>query len=166
MNPALNARRQIGINRQRVDDSFLRNKRLSAAFLPASLWLAAAAGLIFSQGALYARSMDGFLAYCTSNHDNTGECVNEEDGLRLSCLIVPGQIISCPVLSRSVECVWISSITANQAQFWCDPSDEAVIYGAIFDDSRPDQPKEIPEALDEPGMDQGPALPDIFENSF
>lgn len=162
----LSDRTQNGVNRQRVYAFFLRRKSVSTSFLPLFLRLAAAAGLIFSQALLHARSMDGFFAYCTSNHDRTGECVNEEDGLKLSCLIVPGQIISCPVLSKSVECIWISSISANQAQFWCDPTDEAVIYGAIFSESRPNQLQDSPKVITEPDMDQGPALFDVFKNGF
>lgn len=163
----LNCSLQLGVNGNRINSHFLRCKSLSIAFLPISLWLGAAAGLIFSQGALYARTMDGFIAYCTSNHDNTGECVNEEDGLKLSCLIVPGQIISCPTPSGSAECVWISSITTNQAQFWCDPSDEAVIYGSMFDESRPEQPQDkIPDYAPDLDVNQDPALINVFENSF
>lgn len=164
MTLALNDRTQAGVSRQRIYTFFLRCKSVSTTFLSLSLRLAV--GLIFSQAPLHARSIDGFIAYCTSNHDNTGECVNEEDGLKLSCLIVPGQIISCPVLSKSVECVWISSITANQAQFWCDPTDEAEIYGAIFSESRPNQLQDSPKVITEPDMDQGPALFDVFENGF
>ena len=166
MTLALSDKTLNGVSRQRVYAFFLRRKSVSASFLQLFLRLGAAAGLIFSQAPLHARSMDGFIAYCTSNHDNTGECVNEEDGLKLSCLIVPGQIISCPILSKSVECVWISSVTANQAQFWCDPNDEAVIYGAIFGESRPNQLQESPQVISEPDMDQGPALFDVFENGF
>jgi hypothetical protein len=78
-----------------------------------------------------AKAMDGFFMYCTSNLDSTGQCVNEEDNRSFSCLIVPGQIITCPTpkTSLSIECVWTSGITANQAQFWCDPEDERAVYG-------------------------------------
>lgn len=97
-----------------------------------------AAQVILSQGPSMARVMDGFIANCTSNHDGTGECVNEEDGRAITCMIVPGQIISCPSASRSLECVWISSITADLAQFWCDPEDEAALYGAAIDGALPE----------------------------
>jgi hypothetical protein len=83
------------------------------------------------QSTSIAGTLDGFFMYCTSNLDGTGSCTNEEDNRPFSCLIVPGQIISCPSESKTgaVECVWISGITANQAQFWCDPEDEARMYG-------------------------------------
>jgi hypothetical protein len=80
-------------------------------------------------GELQAKVMDGFFMFCTSNLDGTGACINQEDGREFSCLIVPGQIISCPAAnSRSVECVWISGISANSAQFWCDPDKETAMY--------------------------------------
>ena len=116
-----------------------------------ALWLMPLGTTIISQIPAKAKSMDGFFAYCTSNLDSTGECVNEEDGLKFSCLIVPGQIISCPTkTSRSMECVWISGVTANQAQFWCDRYDEAALYGSeiessVFDsldDTTSDNPNE------------------------
>ncbi len=82
------------------------------------------------QQSLPVSAMDGFLMYCTSNQDGTGSCVNQEDGKEFACLIVPGQIISCPgTNARAVECVWISGVTADQAQFWCDLDDEAAMYG-------------------------------------
>ncbi len=116
------------------------------------------------------KSMDGFFAYCTSNLDTTGECVNEEDGRKISCLIVPGQIISCPTsASRSMECVWISGITASQAQFWCDREDEAALYGAALDSPLPETFDN--ETLDELNSGDRPGLnpsanDSIFENSF
>lgn len=86
----------------------------------------------------YGRDRDGFFAYCTSNMDGTGVCVNEEDSSNFICLIVPGQIISCPASnSKSVECIWISNAVAFQAQFWCDPEDEAAIYGDEFQTDSP-----------------------------
>jgi hypothetical protein len=114
-----------------------------------------------------AKSMDGFFAYCTSNLDTTGECTNEEDSRKFSCLIVPGQIISCPTnTSRSMECVWISGATANQAQFWCDRDDEAALYGSVLESP-------LPQALDDATPDRfdkrnNPGLPEdnIFQNSF
>lgn len=74
--------------------------------------------------------MDGFFAYCTSNLDGTGSCVNEEDGKAFTCIVVPGQIISCPAKKNrvAIECVWISNIYANQAQFWCDKEAEEAMY--------------------------------------
>lgn len=158
---------QAKLSLQSLFASLLVHENALTSLSPLHLWLAAAAGLVLSSAPLHARDMDGFFAYCTSNHDNTGECINEEDGLKLSCLIVPGQIISCPVPSGSAECVWISSITANQAQFWCGPSDEAIIYGSIFSKSNPDQPQEdFTKDLVDPDADQKPALINVFENSF
>jgi hypothetical protein len=75
---------------------------------------------------------DGFFMYCTSNFDGTGSCVNQEDMRTFTCLIVPGQIITCPAKTVStVDCVWISGVTASQAQFWCDPQDEISMYGEV-----------------------------------
>ncbi len=111
--------------------------------------------------------MDGFFAYCISNLDTTGECTNEEDGRKFSCLIVPGQIISCPTnTSRSMECVWISGVTANQAQFWCDRDDESALYGSVLE-SPP--PKSLDDATSD-SLDKinNPGLPEnnILKNSF
>ena len=86
-----------------------------------------------------AKVIDGFFMFCTSNLDGTGVCVNQEDGREFSCLIVPGQIISCPAAnSRSVECVWISGISANSAQFWCDPDKETAMYSDSSFENLPD----------------------------
>ena len=71
---------------------------------------------------------DGFNAYCTSNMDGTGACFNDETSKKMSCLIVPGQIIDCKTRKgKTFQCVWTSNITANQAQFWCDPSAESIL---------------------------------------
>ncbi len=126
----------------------------------------AAAGLIFAQLPLLAKSMDGFIAFCTSNHDSTGECVNQEDGRKIQCLIVPGQIISCPAHSKSVECIWISSITANQAQFWCDPDGEAALYEGVLSDSMLDVLSPSPQSIPDSGFDWNPAWNNIFEGGF
>lgn len=81
---------------------------------------------------LLARVSDGFFAYCTSNRDGTGDCVNQEDGKTMECIIVPGQIIECEVSAvASFQCVWVSSVASNQAQFWCDPAAELVLYGSL-----------------------------------
>jgi hypothetical protein len=126
----------------------------------------AVAGLIFAPLPLLAKSMDGFIAFCTSNHDNTGECVNEEDGRKIQCLIVPGQIISCPAQSKSVECIWISGVTANQAQFWCDPGDEAALYEGVLNDSIPDVLHPAPQTIPDSEIDSNPAWDNIFKGSF
>ena len=94
-----------------------------------------------------ARTVDGFFMYCTSNIDGTGSCVNQEDNRPFTCLIVPGQIITCPAKkSATVDCVWISGVTANQAQFWCDASDEAALYGFAASATQPDESADGPNA--------------------
>ena len=137
---------------------------------------ALASALLFSltlgQGAIQAKQMDGFFMYCISNNDGTGFCTNEEDQKNFACLIVPGQIITCPVsTSQSVECVWISGVSANQAQFWCDPKDEAAMYGSIgqsLDQPVPeesqindDELKSSPQQRSEPALDTN-----IFQGAF
>lgn len=128
--------------------------------------------LILGQGTFQAKQIDGFFMYCISNHDGTGYCTNEEDQRNFACLIVPGQIITCPVnTSQSVECVWISGVSANQAQFWCDPEDEAAMYGSIgqsldqpvLEDSQinADELKSSPQQPSEPALE-----PNIFQGAF
>jgi len=81
-------------------------------------------------GALEA--VDGFVASCTGNLDGTGQCVNQETSSRYTCLIIPGQVIDCKSRrSRSFQCVWISGIQANQAEFWCDPQVDAMLRDEI-----------------------------------
>jgi hypothetical protein len=134
-------------------------------FLIASAFFAGA--LIHS--ASTAGTLDGFFMYCTSNLDGTGSCTNEEDNRPFSCLIVPGQIISCPSESTTaVECVWISGITANQAQFWCDPEDEAKMYGAKPQQTQqeaPDntKPKNAAESIT---PNEQEIKDDLFQNVF
>ena len=147
---------------QETNDKRLFTKRLS--------WLAInilGIPALLSHHWASAKIMDGFFAYCTSNHDGTGVCVNEEDGMEISCLIVPGQIISCPTqLSRSVECVWISGITANQAQFWCNADAEAAMYGnASKSNLTNDLENKYPQTLDDNEL-QAPSPGNVFENSF
>ena len=103
-----------------------------------------------------AQPMDGFFAYCTSNLDGTGSCINEEDKREFTCVIVPGAIISCPAhqSNRTVDCVWTSDVYANQAQFWCDKESEEAMYTSTAIDepptvkpSTPTQPaKTIPQS--------------------
>lgn len=65
--------------------------------------------------------VDGFFAYCTGNNDGTGLCRNEETGLSYTCQIIPGAVIDCKSpKAKDFQCVWITSPTANGAQFWCD----------------------------------------------
>lgn len=137
---------------------------------------ALALALIFSlmpgQGACQAKQMDGFFMYCISNNDGTGFCTNEEDQKNFSCLIVPGQIITCPgSTSQSVECVWISGVSANQAQFWCDPEDEAAMYGSVGQSLRQpvleDSQINVDEFKSPPQQPSEPALePNIFQGAF
>jgi hypothetical protein len=157
------------ITKSKASESSKLARRNSIKFF--GIFLATAclqfSGVTIIQIAAGAKSMDGFFAYCTSNLDTTGECTNEEDARKFSCLIVPGQIISCPTnTSRSMECVWISGITANQAQFWCDRDDEAALYGSLLESP-------LPQAIDDATPDSldnrnNPGLPgvNIFQNSF
>jgi len=149
-------------SRQATNSKWLHTKHLSR--LAANLL---GIPLMLSHHWASAKIMDGFFAYCTSNLDGTGICVNEEDGREISCLIVPGQIISCPTqLSRSVECVWISGITANQAQFWCNADAEAAMYGnASNSNPTNDLENKYPQTLDDNEL-QDPAPGSIFEKSF
>jgi hypothetical protein len=128
--------------------------------------------LSLAQAAYHAKQMDGFFMYCISNNDGTGSCTNQEDNKAFSCLIVPGQIITCPVnTSQSVECVWISGVSANQAQFWCDPEDEAAMYRSIgqsldqpvLEDSQinNDELRSSPQQRSEPDLDTN-----IFKGAF
>jgi hypothetical protein len=128
--------------------------------------------LSLGQAQSQAKQMDGFFMYCISNNDGTGSCANEEDSKAFSCLIVPGQIITCPVnASQSVECVWISGVSANQAQFWCDPEDETAMYAPIgqsldqpvLEDSKinDDEFKRPPQQQAEPALDTK-----IFQGAF
>ena len=114
------------------------------------LALAILIGMIGAEHKVKARTIDGFLMYCTSNLDATGACINQEDQREFSCLIVPGQIISCPsTRAQAVECVWVSDVTANQAQFWCDRSKEAALYEGVNDDFGPaDSINQLPTQLE------------------
>jgi hypothetical protein len=117
-----------------------------------------------------AGTLDGFFMYCTSNLDGTGSCTNEEDNRPFSCLIVPGQIISCPSESATtaVECVWISGITANQAQFWCDPEDEAKMYGEKSKQLQQESPDEAKSknTIEKIIPDQQEIEDNLFQNVF
>lgn len=127
----------------------------------ATAWLLA--GCI--QSTAEAGTMNGFFMYCTSNFDGTGACINEEDSRAFTCMIVPGQIITCPAKRlATVDCVWISSVSENQAQFWCETEDELAIYND-------------PSSLDRESNDNAPEAtsenesikirePDTFINTF
>lgn len=76
--------------------------------------------------------VDGFVASCTGNYDGTGICVNTETRQRFACTIIPGQVIDCKLPSeRSFQCVWISGVQANYAEFWCDPQVDAMMRSEI-----------------------------------
>lgn len=100
-----------------------------------------------------AREVNGFFAYCTSNSDGTGNCINEEDQKEFTCVIVPGNIIACPSKSgREIECIWVSEVVANsQAQFWCDKENEMQMYGitdeAMADDGPDGETSNLEPAL-------------------
>jgi len=67
-----------------------------------------------------------------------------------------------------VECVWISGITANQAQFWCDPEDEARMYGTKQKQTQqgpPDNTKSK-NAAESITPDEQEIKGDLFENVF
>ena len=119
------------------------------------------AGLTFNHG-LHAIERDGFYAYCVSNLDGTGSCQNAEDNKHFTCLIVPGSIINCPKKSGigSVDCVWISDIQANQAQFWCDKEDEMAMYedNPISNDSN--------REVDPSGSSESSQFPSDLNSSF
>ena len=77
-------------------------------------------------------AVDGFVAACTGNLDGTGQCVNQETGSRYTCLIIPGQVIDCKSrTSRAFQCVWISGVQANYAEFWCDPEVDALLRNEL-----------------------------------
>jgi hypothetical protein len=162
--------RAVGATENRVKGSLFA--RMQGSGVGTRRGLSALSGIVLAaqvallQNPAFARTMDGFFAYCTSNNGGTGECINEEDGRKMTCMIVPGQIITCPAVSSSFECVWISGITANQAQFWCDPEDEAALYGAATDQA-------LPRVLDDPlergsdAMNNGEIpIEESFENEF
>jgi hypothetical protein len=79
-----------------------------------------------------AEVIDGFVASCTGNFDGTGLCVNSETKQRFTCLIIPGQVIDCKLPSaRSFQCVWVSGVQANYAEFWCDPQVDLMMRSEI-----------------------------------
>ena len=75
---------------------------------------------------------DGFTAYCTGNLDGTGDCFNQESSQRYTCVVIPGQVIDCKSKGGTpFQCVWISGVQSNQAEFWCDPSIDAMLANEI-----------------------------------
>jgi len=75
---------------------------------------------------------DGFTAYCTGNLDGTGDCLNQETNQRYTCLVIPGQVIDCKSKGGiPFQCVWTSGVQSNQAEFWCDPSVDAMLANEI-----------------------------------
>ena len=66
-------------------------------------------------------TVDGFLAYCTSNNDWTGICTNTENQISYGCLIEAGSIINCKSKKQTpFQCIWVSDVRANAAEFWCN----------------------------------------------
>ena len=79
-----------------------------------------------------ADAVDGFVASCTGNLDGTGQCINQETGQRFTCTIIPGQVIDCKSpKAMSFQCVWVSGVQANYADFWCDQQVDALLRNEI-----------------------------------
>ena len=107
-----------------------------------------------------ASSIDGFVASCTGNLDGTGECVNAETGKKYMCLIIPGQVIDCKSRSsRSFQCVWISGVQANYAEFWCDPQVDAMLRNELSS-------KQLNRPFTDTTISPLRPLPDDLKNSF
>lgn len=101
---------------------------LGSATTALSLGLA----LAFPGSACAQNVLDGFATYCTGNLDGTGQCTNQENNQRYSCLIIPGQVIDCKSKGgRPFQCVWINGIQSNQAEFWCDPTVDALLANEL-----------------------------------
>ena len=104
--------------------------------------------------------LDGFLAYCTSNNDWTGNCVNTENNRTYTCEIEYGQIINCKSLTnKPFQCIWTSNVRANAAEFWCDAdvdkmlSRELTSNNSIFSNTLTpsrDNPSESKESQESP----------------
>ncbi len=62
-----------------------------------------------------------FNVYCTSNKDSTGICINDKTNDSLDCIIIPGQVIHCEDKRKNrFECLLVTQITQNQAEFYCE----------------------------------------------
>ena len=104
--------------------------------------------------------LDGFLAYCTSNNDWTGNCVNTENNRTYTCEIEYGQIINCKSLTnKPFQCIWTSNVRANAAEFWCDAdvdkmlSREMTSNNSIFSNTlapTPNNPSESKKSQERP----------------
>jgi hypothetical protein len=89
------------------------------------------AALLAVLGALQVRVMaqeltypSSFSIYCSSNFDGTGRCVRDSDANPITCVMIPGAVISCRDKARRIyECVQYGSIVASQTQtqFVCKP---------------------------------------------
>jgi len=65
-----------------------------------------------------------FSIYCSSNLDGTGRCVRDSDSDPITCVMIPGAVITCRDKARRIyECVQYGSIVASQTQtqFVCKP---------------------------------------------
>jgi hypothetical protein len=115
---------------------------------------------------------DGFTAYCTGNLDGTGDCFNQESNQRYTCVVIPGQVIDCKSKGGTpFQCVWISGVQSNQAEFWCDPSVDAMLANEISANTfrqrsvdplmqRPSEPAELRQDV------FGDVTPSDFGNPF
>ena len=76
--------------------------------------------------------VDGFVASCTGNFGGTGQCINQETSQRFTCVIIPGQVIDCKSSkSKPFQCVWISGVQANYADFWCDQQVDTLLRNEV-----------------------------------
>ena len=93
----------------------------------------------------HSKTVDGFVANCTSNQDGTGQCVNQETMQGFTCLIIPGQVIDCNTASgREFQCVSISGAIGNQAQFSCDPKVDRMLIDELNNKAFKPEPISIP----------------------
>lgn len=91
---------------------------------------------VIPQAIAQAETLDGFVASCTGNLDGTGQCTNQETNQRFTCVIIPGQVIECKSpKAKSFQCVWVSGVQANYADFWCDPQVDALLRNEISSQS-------------------------------
>lgn len=85
-----------------------------------------------SQRLAQADVVDGFVAACTGNLDGTGQCINQETSQRFTCVVIPGQVIDCKSpKAKAFQCVWVSGVQANYAEFWCDPQVDSLLRNEI-----------------------------------
>ena len=113
-----------------------------------------------------------FTVYCTGNHDATGNCLktgNSEDGKKLECIMVPGNIIDCESDSDSnIECILITA-TSAQAEFSCNRRKAKSLTSVeTTSNQNPDYQEDIiydDETKDSENEPNDPQ-PDVFTNPF